>query len=392
MSAPSLTVPSLAEPSLVRARYAVSTLFFVGGFATASWVPHIPTVQLRLQLSASMLGMALPAVAAGAVVAMPLTGGLIARWGTRAVTHVSALLSCLLVALPVHAPSFPWLVASLGLLGVAGGVQNVALNAHAVTVERRMSRTIMSSFHGLYSLGGLVGAGASLLLLSSGLTPSRHMVGAAVVGLAAVLVASRQLLPASEDEAGPTHLFVVPRGLLLVLGGVTSLVLMVEGAMADWTAVYLRQSLGTAPELGGAGYAVFSMAMAAGRLSGDRLVTGFGPERLVRAGGVLAACGLGGALLLHHPVAAVIGFGCVGLGVSNLIPVLLSAAGRMTGTSPGVGIAAVSTAGFSGFLVGPPLVGFLTDQLGLPLALGGLAIALSLVAASGALVRPAPHP
>jgi MFS family permease len=392
MSAPSLTVPSLAEPSLVRARYAVSTLFFVGGFATASWVPHIPTVQLRLQLSASMLGMALPAVAAGAVVAMPLTGGLIARWGTRAVTHVSALLSCLLVALPVHAPSFPWLVASLGLLGVAGGVQNVALNAHAVTVERRMGRTIMSSFHGLYSLGGLVGAGASLLLLSSGLTPSRHMVGAAVVGLAAVLVASRQLLPASEDEAGPTHLFVVPRGLLLVLGGVTSLVLMVEGAMADWTAVYLRQSLGTAPELGGAGYAVFSMAMAAGRLSGDRLVTGFGPERLVRAGGVLAACGLGGALLLHHPVAAVIGFGCVGLGVSNLIPVLLSAAGRMTGTSPGVGIAAVSTAGFSGFLVGPPLVGFLTDQLGLPLALGGLAIALSLVAASGALVRPAPHP
>jgi hypothetical protein len=278
-------------------------------------------------------------------------------------------------------------VASLGVLGVFNGIMDVSMNAHAVTVERRTGRTIMSSFHALFSLGGLVGSGASLLLLSWGLTASVHMVGAAMLGLGAVLTAWGFLLPPSTEEAGTTHAFVLPRGPLLVLGLVTFLVLMVEGAMADWSAVYLRQSLGAAAGLGGAGYAVFSLAMATGRLTGDRLVNGFGPEALVRAGAALAACGLGGALLLHHPVAAVIGFGCVGLGLSNLIPVLFSAAGRMPGISPGVGIAAVSTTGYGGFLAGPPLVGFLADQIGLPAALGGLAAALALVAVSAALVR-----
>lgn len=385
MSVPTLTLG--AAPSPHAARAAISTVFFVNGFAFASWVPHIPTVQLRLGLSASLLGLALLGMAAGAVVAMPLAGAMLARWGSRSVTVVSSLLFCALVPLPVQAPSLPLLVAALAVLGAVNGAMGVAMNAHAVTVERRVGRTIMSSFHGLFSLGGLAGSGGSILLLSSGLSPSAHMMGAAALGLVGVLAAWRFLLPASADEGGPAQGFALPRGPLLLLGMVTFMVLMVEGAMADWSAVYLRQSLGAEAGLAGAGYAVFSMAMAMGRLTGDRLVNGFGPKALLRAGGALAACGLGGALLLHHPTAAVVGFGCVGLGLSNLIPVLFSAAGRMPGISPGVGIAAVSTTGYGGFLAGPPLVGFLADQTGLPAALGLLVVFLAFVAMSRVLVR-----
>ncbi|WP_224248541.1 MFS transporter [Hyalangium gracile] len=382
-----LALDGRTEPSGPAARIAVSAIFFMNGFAFASWVPHIPTVQTRLGLSAGQLGLALLGVAAGALVAMPVAGALVARWGSRGVTLASALLFCPLVALPVHAPGLPWLAAALLLLGAVNGALDVAMNAHAVTVERRLGRTVMSSFHGLFSLGGLVGSGSSILLLAWGLTPEAHMAGAGAVGLLATLPASRLLLPGSADVGGNAHAFALPRGPVLWLGLVSFFVLMTEGAMADWSAVYLRHSLHSEAVMAGAGYAVFSMAMATGRLTGDRLVTTLGPERLVRAGGVLAALGLGAALLLHHPVAALVGFGCVGLGLSNLIPVLFSAAGRQRGSAAGVAIAAVSTTGYGGFLAGPPLVGFLADSIGLPGALALLVPALAIVATGGRLVR-----
>ncbi|ADO70601.1 MFS transporter [Stigmatella aurantiaca] len=384
LSSPALPAPVALEPR--SARIAISAIFFINGFAFASWVPHIPTVQTRLGLSTAVLGLALLGVALGALVAMPITGMLVARWGSRAVTLASSLLFCPLVALPVRAPSLPLLVVALVCFGAANGAMDVAMNAHAVAVERQLGKTVMSSFHALFSLGGLTGAGSSILLLSWGLTPSMHMTGAALLGLGVVLGASRFLLPASADEGGSAHSFALPRGPLLLMGFVTFLVLMVEGAMADWSAVYLRQSLGTEVGLAGAGYAVFSLAMTAGRLTGDRLVSGLGPEKLLRSGALLATGGLGAALLLHHPVAALIGFGCVGLGLSNLIPVLFSAAGRTPGVPSGVGIAAVSTTGYGGFLVGPPLIGLLAGPMGLPASLGLLVAFLALVAASGSRV------
>lgn len=383
----SLALEGRSEPSAFAARVGVSAIFFVNGFCFASWVPHIPTVQARLGLSTGQLGLALLGVAAGALVAMPLTGALVARWGSRAVTLASSLLFCPLVALPVNAPSLAWLAALLVAFGAANGAMDVAMNAHAVAVEKKLGRTVMSSFHALFSLGGLMGSGSAILLLSLGLTPTVHMACAGGLALLAVLASARTLLPASADEGGSAHAFALPRGPMLWLGGVSFFVLMSEGAMADWSAVYLRNSLQSTAGLAGAGYAVFSLAMAAGRLTGDRLVTALGPVRLVRAGGALAAVGLGGALLLHHPVAAMFGFGCVGLGLSNLVPVLFSAAGRLKGSAAGVAIAAVSTTGYGGFLAGPPMVGFLADHLGLPGALAVLVPALGLVASSSRLVR-----
>ncbi len=383
-----LEVPARAEPTPREARAAVSTVFFINGFVFASWVPHIPTVQSRLGLSTSLLGLALLGVAAGALVAMPVTGALVSRWGSRFVTLVSALLLCALVVLPVRALDFPSLLLALVALGAANGSMDVAMNAHAVAVERRVGRTIMSSFHGLFSLGGQVGAGGSMLLLSRGMSPEAHMLGVAALGGAGVIACARFLLPASADGSGAAHAFALPRGPLLVFGAAAFVVMMVEGAMADWSAVYLRQSLAAEAGLAGAGYAGFSLAMAIGRLTGDRLVSGLGPRVLLGAGALLAAGGLGAALLLHHPVAAIVGFGCVGLGLSNLVPVLFSAAGRVSAIPAAVGIAAVSTTGYGGFLVGPPLVGLLADWTRLPVALGLLVVLLGLIAAGARRVFP----
>jgi hypothetical protein len=254
------------------------------------------------------------------------------------------------------------------------------MNAHGVALERRLGRPILSSLHALYSIGGLVGAGGSIVALSSGLTPAAHMTVAAALALLLVVVAARRLdaVPA-EVTGGPS--FVLPRGPLLVLGGMGFLILLTEGAIADWSAVYLRNDVRADPELVGAGFAVFSLTMAAGRLLGDRVVARWSPVVVVRAGSLLAAAGLGGALLLHHPVAALVGFGCVGIGVSNIVPVLFSASGRTPGIPAGTAIASMSTAGYGGFLAGPPLVGLLAEGVGLPIALGMLVMFMGAVAA-----------
>lgn len=362
------------------ARVAIATIFFVNGFAFASWVPHIAAVQSRLELGPDVLGLALLAVALGGLVSMPLTGALLGRWGSYRVTLVSALVYCPLVVLPVRAPSLALLALSLLAFGAANGAMDVAMNAHGVALERQLGRPILSSLHALFSLGGLAGAGGSMLALSSGLTPATHVIVAAALALVLVVVASRLLDSApSRTVSGPS--FVWPRGPLLVLGGMGFLILLTEGAIADWSAVYLRNEVAADPDLVGAGFAVFSMAMAAGRLAGDRVVSRSSPAGVVRAGGVLAAAGLGGALLLHHPVAALVGFGCVGLGVSNIVPLLFSAAGRTPGIPTGTAIASMSTAGYGGFLAGPPLVGFLADGVGLPIALGLLVVSMGSVSA-----------
>lgn len=368
-------------------RAAIATIFFVNGFAFASWVPHIPAVQARLEIGADVLGLALLAVALGGLVAMPVTGGVLARWGSKRVTLVSSGLFCVLVALPVAAPSLALLALSLLAFGAANGAMDVAMNAHGVALERRLGRPVLSSLHALFSIGGLVGASGSVLALASGSTPAAHMIGAAALGLLLVGLASRRLDPFPAESAGSGRSFVLPRGPLLVLGGMGFLVLLAEGAIADWSAVYLRSALAMDPELVGVGFAAFSMAMAAGRLSGDFLVGRWGPVAVVRAGGLLAAGGLGAALLLHDPVAGIVGFGCVGLGLSNIVPVLFSAAGRTPGIPSGTAIASMSTAGYGGFLAGPPLVGLLADRAGLPVALAFVVGFIGLVAAGARRVR-----
>jgi hypothetical protein len=367
-------------PRAAQARIAVAAIFLVNGTAFASWVPHIPTVQQKLGLSPGVLGLALLSIAVGSLVSMPVAGWLAARYGSRIVALSAGMLYCVVIPLPLLAPSLTTLVIALALFGVFNGAMDVSMNAHGVAVERQIGSPIMSSLHAMFSIGGILGAGAAVLLLPLGVTPIVHVGVTALLGLALMLATARFLLPHAADSGGGGPHFVLPRGRLLVLGAMGFFILMTEGAMGDWTAVYLRLDLGAGAGLAGAGFAVFSAAMAIGRLTGDRLVAAFGPVVMVGWGALLAAFGLGGALLLHDPAAAILGFGLVGLGLANVVPILFSAAGRTPGIAPGAAIAAVTTAGYSGFLAGPPMVGFAAEWIGLPGALGLLAVAVGLMA------------
>ncbi len=382
----SVTTGAMARRPPVAARLAVLGIFFLNGLALASWVVRIPAVQEKLDLSEGLLGLALLGSAVGALAAMPTTGWFVARLGSRPVVGVTALLLCVSLTLPALAPNLALLVISLVMLGASNGVMDVSMNAQAVAVEKRYGRPIMSSFHAAFSLGGLAGAAGGGVVASLGVGAPGHLAGVAALTAAAALVAYRAMLPADADRGrGGELAFARPTRALAGLGIISFCVLLGEGAMADWSAVYLNGPLGTGPGFAAAGYAAFSVAMAAGRLFGDRLAQRFGQVWLVRAGAAVAAVGLGLSLAIGDPVFALVGFASAGVGVSIIFPAALSAAGRTKGTTAGPAIAAVATAGYFGFLIGPPSIGFVAELTGLGGALYivvALSVAIVLLAGS----------
>jgi MFS family permease len=368
-----------------RARIATATYFFILGFMVASWVTHIPTIKIRLSITSGQLGIALFGIAIGSLLSMAIMGVLIARWGSRKVTVAGSLLGTALMGMPVLMPDYRLLVLSFIALGLANGSAVVAMNAQAIAVEKRLGRFVLSSLHAMFSIGGLTGAVCAMLLLSAGVSPQVHSLTAVACGLALALGVQRYLLADPVESAPPPagYRYFSMRPQLLLLGMLTFLTLMTEGAVADWSALYLYQHAGVNSEAAGLGYAGFSLAMAVGRLAGDRLVTRFGRAALLRAGGMLAALGFALLVLCGHYLAAVTGFICVGLGLSNVIPLLYGAAGNMKNVRTGIGIATVSALGNMGFMVGPPLVGLLADWTGLAAALGIFVVFMALVASTG---------
>lgn len=354
---------SVVTQNLRAARMAVVGIFFLNGFGFANWVVRIPAVKEKLGLGEGLLGLALLGLAVGSLLSMPLTGGLVTRLGSRPVVISTALLLSVTVPLPALAPSLPLLVAALLLAGASMGALDVSMNAQAVAVEKEYRAPIMSSFHAAFSAGGLAGAVTGGLVTSFGVGIEAHLLGIAVLLLVVFAPLYQKLLPASTDVSDEGPAFARPTRALAGLGVVAFCVLLGEGAMADWSALYLDDVLGTGPGLAAAGYAIFSLMMVVGRLAGDRLDARFGPVAIVRAGGAAAATGLALSVLVGTPFAALAGFGLVGLGLSFVFPVTLSAAGGSPDTSPAAGIAAVSTAGYFGFLMGPPLIGLAAELI-----------------------------
>ena len=358
-------------------RLAVLGVFFANGVVIGTWVVRIPAVQQRLGLGEGLLGVALLGAAVGALAAMPLVGALVSRFGSRRVVGTTALLLSLSLVTPALAPNLFSLVLALMLLGAANGGLDVSMNAQAVVVERGYGRPIMSSFHAAWSFGGLAGAALGGLLASVGVGPLPHFSAVAVLSAIAFAGAYKALLPSHADaseEGAPA--FARPTRALFGLGIISFCVLLGEGAMGDWSAVYLDSTLGTGPGFAAAGYAAFSVSMAFGRLFGDKLTERLGSATLVRSCGAIAAVGLGLALAVAEPLVALVGFACAGAGFSIVFPAALSAAGRTEGMAPGPALAAVSTAAYTGFLVGPPFIGFLAELTGLGYALY-LVVALS---------------
>jgi fucose permease len=359
-----------AKSSTARARWAVSTAFFINGVVLASWVPHIPAVKAAHALSDGALGAVLLCMALGAVLALPLAGWLTSRVGSHRSTACAALGLCVALPLPVVSPSVALLSLSLVLLGACNGMLDVSMNAQAVAIEARYRRPIMSSFHGFFGLGGFAGAALAGGAMSLGIDGARHVVTMAVLCGLAVAHAQRWFPSSPAEPQGPGFAFATPSRALLGLGILAFCALLAEGAMADWSAVYMRDALGTSAAEAATGFAAFSLTMAGGRFAGDLLAARLGRTKLLRVSSVIAAGGLGAALLIGQPSAAVIGFGLVGAGISNAVPVLFGAAGGTPGVAPGMALAAVATTGYLGFLAGPPLIGLAAEMAGLPAALG----------------------
>jgi MFS family permease len=388
VNAPTPAAPAARPPRA--ARLAVSAVFFLNGAGVGNWVVRIPSVRDRLGLTESALGVALLGAAVGALVAMPIAGRLVARHGSRPVSRVGAVAFAVALALPALAPTLPLLVLALVAFGAGNGVLDVAMNAQASTVEARYGRPIMSRFHALFSLGGLAGAALGGFAADLGIPAPAHLALVALVAGVATAGSVTAMLPAGADAAPEHAAFSRPSRPLVVLGIVAFCVLFGEGAMADWSAVYLRDVARAGPGEAAAGYAAFSLMMAAGRAVGDGLTERLGPTRLVAGAGALAALGLAAALAVGTPWAAVAGFGLVGAGLSVVFPTVLATAGRLPGTAPGPAIAAVSTFGYTGFLAGPPLIGFLAHALTLRGGLAAVAVASAAVAAlAGSLGRAA---
>lgn len=356
----------------------MAVVFAANGAMFGNWAVRIPDVKLDLALSEAALGGALLVPAAGALLSMPLTGALTARYGSRMVTIVSTLVFVVVPCLLGLAPSLPWLLLALFVFGMAYGGLDVAMNAQAVTVERAARRPVMSSFHAAFSGGALVGSLTGALAAAAGLPLFVHLGVTGVV----LLALAAPLLPAMlhEERAGqPGPLFAWPTGRLLPLAVIALAVLLAEGAVADWSAVHLRQELGAAPGTAGLAFTAFSLTMVAGRLLGDRVVAAWGRVRTVRFSALAATAGGLVVVLAPWVPAVVVGYAAMGVGLACMVPlVFVAAAGDEADAGPA--LAAVSTPGYGGFLLGPPVIGGLAELLGLGTALALLPLLLAGVA------------
>jgi MFS family permease len=341
---------------------------------------RIPEVKDRLNLSSGELGISLLSLTIGLIVAMPLVGWLLTRTGSRPVARVTAFLFVIVPVLPVLAIDQTTLMIGLVLYGAVAGVLDVVMNVQGSAIEARMQRPVMSSFHGLYSTGGILGSVLGGGLAALGLSPRMHLFLVALpLGLLGGVMAGR-LLPEGRLTGERPPMFARPTRLLAVLGVIALCSVLNEGAMSDWSAVYLRDAIGTGTGLAAAGFTVFSVTMAAGRLSGDRLAARFGAPLLIRLGGLVAALGLGLALAIPNLTVSLIGFACVGAGMSFVFPLVVSAAGRTGRMAPGPAIAAISTAGYVGLMAGPSSIGLTAELSSLRAALG-IVVLLSLLVA-----------
>jgi predicted MFS family arabinose efflux permease len=368
-------------------RAATFAVFAVNGAMIGTWVAFIPWVQDRLDVSKTTIGFSLLCMAAGALIAMPLTGQLLDRRESAGVTRAATLLYCLALPLPLIAPTPIALGAILFGFGAVNGAMDVAMNAHGVAVERRLGRPIMSSLHGGWSVGGFAAAGLAALATAAGVDPRTWaLVAGVALWLGALHVTARLGSASTHSESAG---FALPARGVILIGALCFLVMVAEGAIADWSGIYLRQDLGASTAAAATGFTGFSAGMAIARLGGDWLNQRLGAGPLLRGGMALAALALAAVLLIGEPVPAVIGFGLAGLGIANAVPILFSAAGRHEPAGPS--LAAVFTVGYTGFIVGPPVIGLSADAIGLPETLALLcAAAVAVTALGGRALSPAP--
>jgi MFS family permease len=376
------------EPRAVHARVATSAVFLLNGLGVGSWAVRIPAVREALELSDATLGLVLLATAVGSLVSMPMIGRLCALYGSKRVTLIISLLFAMALPLPALAGRLEFLAIALFLYGAGNGGLDVAMNTQGTTVERAYERPILSSFHAFWSAGSLLGAAFGGLLAGLGFGPATHLLMVAgLIGLG-FLVASRFLLRGDSEAQTETPARLQLNLGLLALGGVAFCALFSEGAIGDWSALYLKDELRASEGVAATGFAVFQLSMTAFRFAGDTLRARLGDARVVLYSGIIGAIGLGFGLVVHQLWAALIGFGLTGAGVAVIFPAALGLVSKLDGSARGPAIAWVSSVGYAGFLVGPPLIGLLSEATSLRIGLAVIALSGACIAALSSLVQP----
>jgi len=359
--------------------------FFIAGFGMAAWAPLVPFAKERLGIQEAALGTLLLCLGAGSIVTMPLAGILTSRLGCRRVLILSVLLICLTLPMLAQVSSVFWLGLVLFFFGGGMGALDCTMNIQAIILERARGQTMMSGFHGLYSVGGVVGAGGVSGLLSLGMTPWNATLTVAAAIAVLLALSAPYYLPYGGRSSGPA--FALAKGVVLFIGVLCFILFLTEGAVLDWSAVFLTDVRGMSPVHAGLGYAAFAATMTLGRLTGDRFVRRVGSKTTVIGGSLLAATGLALATLVPSWPVALLGYALVGVGCSNIVPVMFSLAGKQNEMPESIAVPAITTMGYAGVLLGPAFIGFVAHATNLAIALLILAALLLGVAASARMLK-----
>ncbi|MDU7869714.1 MAG: MFS transporter, partial [Pantoea sp.] len=364
-----------------RLNWGTRTVFLINGLGMSAWAPLVPFARDRLQLNGVSLGALLLCLGIGSLAAMPITGTLVARFGCRRVMCLSTVLVLAMMPLLATADSHLVMAAALMCFGAGLGMLDVAMNYQAVQVEKAAGKPMMSGFHGFFSLGGILGAGAVSLLLSLSFTP----LSAVMVIMAVMLLLLLWRLPGLMNQRlhqPDQPWLVIPRGWVAFLGALCFILFLAEGAVLDWGALLLLQNPAMSPTHAGLGYALFSTAMTLGRFGGDKIIHRFGRYPVMLTGALTAAAGMSLAVWLPWPEMALLAFLLVGFGLSNTVPMLFNAAGNQQDMPANLAISAMTTLGYAGILSGPALIGFISQWISLSGAFLLIALLLLAVAAS----------
>jgi predicted MFS family arabinose efflux permease len=368
-------VPGIAQ------QWATRGTFFLCGFSMSAWAPLVPFVKMRLMIDEGQLGLLLLCIGAGSLITMPTTGFLTARWGCRQIITLAMLTLCLVLPLLAILDNTRLLALVLLIFGAAIGMLDVAMNVHAVVVEKASQRPLMSGFHALFSLGCILGPLFISTLLTLRGDPLIACLFVVIISLLILLPTSRHLHHAVQNTR-PDKVWQLPRGWVLFLGILCAVMFLAEGAMFDWSAVFLSSVRHIQPDLAGLGYTLFAIAMTGGRLSGDRLIRCCGRFWVLCVGSLLVSGGFLVITLSNNLPLTVLGIVLIGLGAANLVPIIFTAAGAQPHMPANQAIAAVTTLGYAGILLGPALIGLVAHFSNLSFALGGVALLMLLVTVS----------
>lgn len=350
-------------------RIAASCFFFVCGFVFATWASRIPAVKEQFHLNEAELGAVLFMLPLGALVALPFAGWAVSVIGSRIMNFASAIVYALVLLFIGYSNTVFMLSIALFLFGFCGNVLNIAMNTQALLVQEEMyNKSLLSSFHGLWSIGAMTGAALGGYTMKTGATTTQHFLTVAIT-VTVLSCPSVFYLIRKNKPAGDQKLFAWPDKTLWLLGAICFCCAICEGAMADWSSLYYKQVLNDLQRVSTTGYMVFACMMALGRLIGDTVIGKLSYKGALMLDGILITAGLILSTAFSYPVMAIIGFGLVGFGVATVIPIVYSLSAKTTTMGTSAALAAVSTVGFSGFLVGPPMIGFIAHQTGLRFAL-----------------------